>query len=39
MSLVDRLMDYYQQNAKKNERMGSMMDRIGVDAVRSGVVS
>jgi NAD(P)H-nitrite reductase large subunit len=39
MSLVDRLIDYYQQNAKKNERMGSMMDRIGVESVRSAVVS
>jgi len=38
-NLVDRLVDFYRENGQKNERMGKMMDRLGVDAVRSAVVS
>ncbi len=38
-SLIDKVIDYYRENAKKNERIGKMMDRIGVDNFRNEIVS
>ncbi len=34
---IDGIIDYYKANAKKNERMGKMMDRIGVQEFISAV--
>lgn len=31
LALVDTIVQYFKDNAKKNERMGKMMDRLGVD--------
>lgn len=39
LGLVDRIIDYYKNNANKNERMGKMMDRLGVEAFCSAVTS
>ena len=37
MQHIDGIIDYYKANAKKNERMGKMMDRIGVQEFISAV--
>lgn len=37
MQHIERIIDYYKANAKKNERMGKMMDRIGVNEFISAV--
>src|SRR6056297_3461484 len=39
LGLIERIIDYYRDNANKNERMGKMMDRLGVDSFRSAVTS
>jgi NAD(P)H-nitrite reductase large subunit len=39
LELVAKILDFYRNNAKKNERMGKMMDRIGVEAFRTTVTS
>ncbi|MCK4276423.1 MAG: NAD(P)/FAD-dependent oxidoreductase [Phycisphaerae bacterium] len=39
LELVDRIVEFYRANAKPRERVGKMIDRIGLDALRSGVVS
>ncbi len=39
LGLIDRIIDYYKNNANKNERMGKMMDRLGVEAFCSAVTS
>jgi len=38
LSLVEKIIAYYKENAKPNERMGKMMDRLGIDAFKSDVV-
>ncbi len=39
LGLIERIIDYYRDNANKNERMGKMMDRLGVDSFCSAVTS
>ncbi len=39
MQLVEKVLDFYKQNAQKNERMGKMMDRIGVQEFQNAVLS
>jgi len=39
LDIVDRILDFYQQNAKRNERIGRMIDRIGLETLRSAVVT
>ncbi len=34
LALIDRAVDYYRANAKPRERMGRMLDRIGLENVR-----
>ncbi len=38
-NLIDRIVDYYRENAKKNERIGNMMDRIGIEQFKKDIVS
>ena len=38
MEKVSQVIDYYKENAKKGERLGKMIDRIGFDIVEGGVV-
>ena len=38
LALVDRVIDYYRENARPKERMGRMLERTGVDALRSAVL-
>jgi NAD(P)H-nitrite reductase large subunit len=35
--LIERIIDFYAQNGQKNERVGRMIDRIGLDALSSAV--
>ncbi len=37
ISGVDKIIEFYQENGKKNERIGKMIDRIGLDALKSAV--
>ena len=39
LELVEKVVHYYRENAKKNERIGKMIDRIGFDTIRSAVLS
>ncbi|MFP4258471.1 MAG: NAD(P)/FAD-dependent oxidoreductase [Desulfovermiculus sp.] len=39
LALVDTIVEYFKDNAKKNERMGKMMDRLGVDDFCKAVCS
>lgn len=36
--LVDKVIAYYRENAKSYERLGKMIDRIGIDQVRQAVL-
>lgn len=38
LELFDRLLGFYKENAKKVERMGRMIDRLGLDAVKAAVL-
>lgn len=38
LALVDKVVDYFKENAKPNERMGRMIDRIGLDQVKAALV-
>lgn len=35
LNLVESIISYYKENAEKNERMGKMLDRIGLDTFKS----
>ncbi|MCP3940101.1 MAG: NAD(P)/FAD-dependent oxidoreductase [Desulfobacteraceae bacterium] len=35
LSLLEDVIDYYKKNAKKNERIGTMIDRLGLDLIKS----
>lgn len=35
--LVDRIINYYKENAKRNDRLGRLIDRIGFDTLKAGV--
>ncbi|MBW2252287.1 MAG: NAD(P)/FAD-dependent oxidoreductase, partial [Deltaproteobacteria bacterium] len=37
MSAAKKVVDYYKENAKKGERLGKMIDRIGLDPLKSAV--
>jgi NAD(P)H-nitrite reductase large subunit len=39
LQLVDKVIDFYRENAKKNERMGKMIDRLGLEQFKSSVLS
>ena len=39
LSLVEKMIGYYKENAKPNERMGKMLDRIGLDTFKSDVLN
>ncbi|MBM4049746.1 MAG: NAD(P)/FAD-dependent oxidoreductase [Planctomycetes bacterium] len=39
LALVDKVVDYFRANAKPNERLGRMLDRIGQDALRAAVLT
>ncbi|HIJ20276.1 MAG TPA: NAD(P)/FAD-dependent oxidoreductase, partial [Deltaproteobacteria bacterium] len=34
---VEKVVEYYRENAKKGERLGKMIDRIGFDAVKEAL--
>lgn len=38
LPLVDKIIKYYQTNAKKYERMGRMIDRLGLDKVKQDLL-
>ena len=38
LSLIDTFVTYYKENAKKHERVGKMIDRIGLDVIKNAVV-
>lgn len=38
LKIVDRILDYYEKNAKRNERIGRMIDRIGLDTLKAAVL-
>lgn len=37
LALVDRLMDFYRANAKPRERMGRMVERLGLESIRQAL--
>jgi NAD(P)H-nitrite reductase large subunit len=37
MALIDRIIDFYRENGKKGERIGQMIDRIGLETFRDAV--
>jgi NAD(P)H-nitrite reductase large subunit len=37
LALIDRIVDYYRENGKKGERIGQMIDRIGLETFRPAV--
>jgi NAD(P)H-nitrite reductase large subunit len=39
LALVDKVIDYYCENANKNERIGKMIDRIGFETLQTAVLS
>jgi NAD(P)H-nitrite reductase large subunit len=39
LKVIDRIIEYYRQNAKKHERIGRMIERIGFDTFSSAVLS
>jgi NAD(P)H-nitrite reductase large subunit len=34
LTAIDKVVGYYQQNAKKGERLGKMIDRVGIDVFK-----
>lgn len=38
LALVEKVVDYYKENAKKFERIGKMIDRVGLDALKAAVL-
>jgi hybrid cluster-associated redox disulfide protein len=39
LDIVDRILEYFQQNGKRNERIGRMIDRIGLETLRAAVLT
>jgi len=39
LELINRVTDYYKDNAKKHERIGKMIDRTGLEALKAAVLS
>ncbi len=39
LALISKTISFYKENAKKNERIGKMIDRIGLDTFKSGIDS
>jgi len=39
LDLIAKTIAFYKENAKKNERIGKIIDRIGLDAFKSGMLS
>ena len=37
MGMIERIIDFYAENGKKNERVGRMIERIGLDALCGAV--
>jgi len=37
MDAIDKVIAYYQENAKKGERLGKMIDRVGIDGFKTAV--
>ena len=37
LAAIDRVIDHYRENAKKGERLGKMIERLGLDSLRSAV--
>ena len=37
LAAIDKVVKYYQQNAKKGERLGKMIDRVGIDVFKQEV--
>ena len=37
LEAIKKVVDYYKENAKKGERVGAMIDRIGLDGVKAAV--
>jgi len=37
LQMIDSIVAFYRENAKKNERIGAMLDRIGVDELKKAV--
>jgi NAD(P)H-nitrite reductase large subunit len=38
LDTIDRIMAFYQANAKSRERLGKMIDRLGLDALRAAAL-
>ena len=38
LELIEKVVNYYKENAKKFERIGKMIDRIGLDTLKSAVL-
>ncbi len=38
LEVVDKILDFYRQNANKRERLWKMLERVGIDAFRSAVL-
>jgi len=38
LALIEKVVAFYQENAKKHERIGKMIDRLGLDAVKAAVL-
>lgn len=38
LPLVDRIVEYYKNNAKNYERLGTMVQRLGLDAIKAAVL-
>jgi dissimilatory sulfite reductase (desulfoviridin) alpha/beta subunit len=32
--MIEKILQYYKTNAKKGERLGAMIDRVGLDALK-----
>ncbi|MBN1932771.1 MAG: NAD(P)/FAD-dependent oxidoreductase [Desulfobacterales bacterium] len=39
LDLIDKVIEYYRKNAKKNERIGMMLDRIGMNSFCAAVLA
>lgn len=38
LPLLERIFDYYKKNARKQERLGVMIDRLGIDTVKQSIL-
>jgi NAD(P)H-nitrite reductase large subunit len=39
LAMIDKIIDFYRENAKGKERIGRMVERIGLDAFKAGVLA